>query len=69
MRKKLCVLFAALWLCLFTSAAAAEDSVNRALLVGCDRFVTQEDTTPSSGDSSGLYERNLVSVNTLVPVT
>ncbi len=48
MRKKLCMLFAALWLCLFASAAAAEDSVNRALLVGCDRFVTQENTTPSS---------------------
>lgn len=37
-----------LWLCLLAPAALAGDSVNRALLVGCDRFVTQEDTSPSS---------------------
>lgn len=33
--------------CLFAFPAAAEGA-NRALLVGCDRFVTQEDTFPSS---------------------
>lgn len=42
----------ALWLgaclsCLALAAAAAE-SINRALLIGCDKFVTQEDTTPSA---------------------
>ncbi|MBQ7846551.1 MAG: caspase family protein [Clostridia bacterium] len=36
------------WLCLLAPSALADASVNRALLVGCDRFVTQEDTTPSS---------------------
>lgn len=48
MGRKIAVLFAALWLCLLISSASADDVVNRALLVGCDRFVTQEDTTPSS---------------------
>ncbi len=37
-----------LWLCLLAPCAMAGESVNRALLVGCDRFVTQEDTFPSS---------------------
>lgn len=36
--------------CLFSLPAAAE-GVNRALLVGCDRFVSQEDTTPSSANN------------------
>lgn len=36
------------WLCLLAPAAVAASSENRALLVGCDRFVTQEDTFPSS---------------------
>jgi len=45
-KKLLALLF--LWLCLHASSALAEGSKNRALLVGCDRFVTQEDTTPSS---------------------
>lgn len=34
--------------CLFAHVALADEAVNRALLVGCDRFVTQEDTSPSS---------------------
>ena len=37
-------------LCLFAPASRAE-GINRALLVGCDRFVTQEDTTPSSANN------------------
>ncbi len=36
------------WLCLLAPTALADASLNRALLVGCDRFVTQEDTAPSS---------------------
>lgn len=36
------------WLCFLAPTALAGSSVNRALLVGCDRFVTQEDTFPSS---------------------
>lgn len=39
--------FVVVWLCLLAPAARAE-GVNRALLVGCDRFVTQEETIPSS---------------------
>jgi len=39
------------WLCLLASSALAEGTVNRALLVGCDRFVTQEETTPSSANN------------------
>lgn len=41
------LLLLVVWLCLpFFSASA--DGVNRALLVGCDQFVTQENTAPSS---------------------
>ena len=39
------------WLCLLVPTALAEGTVNRALLVGCDRFVTQEETTPSSANN------------------
>lgn len=39
-----------LLLCLHAAPAMAE-GVNRALLVGCDRFVTQEHTTPSSANN------------------
>lgn len=41
------LLLALLFVCLFASPAMGE-GVNRALLVGCDRFVTQEDTAPAS---------------------
>ena len=47
MGKKLSALLL-VWLCLLASSALADEPVNRALLVGCDRFVTQEDTAPSS---------------------
>ena len=57
MRRALCVLIA-LWLCLPFFALAEEnvdvptivgtDRINRALLVGCDRFLSQPETTPSS---------------------
>ena len=47
MGKKLLALFF-LWLCLLAPSALAEETENRALLVGCDRFVTQEDTAPAS---------------------
>lgn len=46
--KQWAALLAVLLLCLFAPAARAEDAVNRALLVGCDRFITQENTSPSS---------------------
>ena len=38
------------WLCLLPLAARAQ-GVNRALLVGCDHFVTQEDTAPASANN------------------
>lgn len=47
MGKKLLALVL-VWLCLLAPAALAGTSENRALLLGCDRFVTQEDTFPSS---------------------
>lgn len=43
-------LLTALWLCLLCCPALAE-GVNRALLVGCDVFVTQEETTPASANN------------------
>lgn len=48
MGRRLSALFALVWLCLLAPSALADEVVNRALLVGCDRFVTQEETTPSS---------------------
>ena len=36
---------------LLIAPAALAEGVNRALLVGCDRFVTQEHTTPSSANN------------------
>lgn len=39
-----------LLMCLFAAPAMA-DGINRALLVGCDRFVSQEHTTPSSANN------------------
>lgn len=52
MRRALCLL-TALWLCLpfFAAgeeASAPDETVRRALLVGCDEFLSQEATTPSS---------------------
>ena len=54
MRRAICLLLA-VWLCLPSFVFAAEqnevnppDRVNRALLVGCDRFLSQPETTPSS---------------------
>ena len=53
MRRAICLLMA-LWLCLpffafaEEKALGAEDRINRALLVGCDRFLSQQETTPSS---------------------
>ena len=57
MRRVLCVLLA-LWLLLPLIARAeelaapaqdaSEGRVNRALLIGCDRFLSQPETTPSS---------------------
>ena len=38
------------FLCMLAPAALAE-GLNRALLVGCDRFVTQQHTTPSSANN------------------
>ena len=54
MRRALCLMLA-VWLCLPSFVFAADqnevnppDRVNRALLVGCDRFLSQPETTPSS---------------------
>ena len=53
MRRAICLLMA-LWLCLpfFAWAEEGQDDpgerVNRALLVGCDRFLSQQATTPSA---------------------
>ena len=57
LRKRLSLLLA-VWLCLpfLTPAKASEDEEgreNRALLLGCDRFVSQTDTTPSAANNVG----------------
>lgn len=44
------LLLCMLWLAL-TVAAAQADSVNRALLIGCDVFLTAENTAPSSANN------------------
>ena len=45
------LLWAALAACLLFAAPARGERVNRLLLVGCDRFVTQENTTPASANN------------------
>ena len=60
MRRALCMMIA-LWLCLPFFAFGEEnvdippvvdsERINRALLVGCDRFLSQPDTTPSSSNN------------------
>ena len=52
MARRLLLTFLLAWLCLPLTAVAAE-GVNRALLVGCDHFVTQEDTSPASENNVG----------------
>ena len=47
------------WLCLPLTRVLAERGVNRALLVGCDHFVTQEDTSPSSENNVGRMAETL----------
>ena len=48
MARRLLMLALLVALCLPFHRALAEPGMNRALLVGCDHFVTQEDTSPSS---------------------
>ena len=69
MRRALCWL-CALWLCLPFFAHAENnvdvppvvdsERVNRALLVGCDRFLSQPDTTPSSANNVARMEEALL---------
>lgn len=49
-RTGMILLTAVLWLCLLWGCAGAE-GINRALLVGCDRFLSAEDTSPSSSNN------------------
>lgn len=64
MRRALCI-FLALWLMLpfFVFAEeseplpAGQGRTNRALLVGCDRFLSQPDTTPSSANNVRQMEK------------
>ena len=48
--KRGCLLSLCVLLCLLASSALSE-GLNRAMLVGCDRFVTQPHTTPSSANN------------------
>ena len=45
------LLTAVLWGCLLFAAPARAERTNRLLLVGCDRFVTQDETTPASANN------------------
>ncbi len=48
------------WICLPFLAFAEEDGrVNRALLVGCDQFLSQADTTPSSANNVAMMAKTL----------
>ena len=68
MRRAICLL-AALWLCLPFFASAEDNTeippevgtgtVRRALLVGCDNFLSQPDTTPSAYNNVTLLENAL----------
>lgn len=73
MRRAICLLLA-VWLCLPFFAFAEEQTpdagerVNRALLVGCDRFLSQQETTPSSYNNVMRMEEAL-STGTLALAT
>ena len=49
----------AVCLCLLPLCARAESGVNRALLIGCDEFVSQEDTTPSAANNVSRMAQTL----------
>ena len=74
MRRGLCLLLT-LWLALpFFAPARAEEEpqrVNRALLVGCDEFLSQPDTTPSSANNVRRLEEafSTMAVETLITKT
>ena len=53
MAKRLFVALMFAWLFFPFARATAEGGLNRALLVGCDHFVTQADTSPSSENNVG----------------
>ena len=53
MSKRLPLMLLLAWLLFPLTRAAAEGGVNRALLLGCDHFVTQADTSPSSENNVG----------------
>lgn len=53
------VLLVLLALCLLLAAPALAERTNRMLLVGCDRFVTHEDTAPASAQNVVLMEKVL----------
>jgi len=55
MRKWLLVLL----LCLLPLTARAESGVNRALLIGCDEFVTRESTAPSAANNVSRMAQTL----------
>ena len=65
MRRMLPALAMLLWLCLFSVPGLAE-STSRALLIGCDRFLSMEDTSPVSANNVGQMAQVLTggSVNT-----
>lgn len=50
MKLRAMLFLAFVFVCLLVSPALSE-GVNRALLIGCDQFVSQEDTTPSSANN------------------
>ena len=53
MAKRLLLALLLMWLLFPLTRVRAEEPVNRALLVGCDHFLTQADTSPSSENNVG----------------
>lgn len=49
----------AVWFCLLPLCARAESGVNRALLIGCDEFISQQDTTPSAANNVSRMAQTL----------
>ncbi|MBQ8554300.1 MAG: caspase family protein [Clostridia bacterium] len=64
MRLRVMLTIMTLWLCLpflafGEEAGGSDERVNRALLVGCDRFISQMDTVPSSANNVNLMAQAL----------
>lgn len=64
--RKLRIAAVLLWLCLFACPACAQ-GVTRALLIGCDHFLSMEDTSPVGANNVALMTQTLTESGLIAP--